>query len=66
VTALKLAEDGRGAILRYVNAGSSPSDVPVRGAFRSSVVRLDETSLDPQPPAELRPGEIRTIRLLGA
>jgi alpha-mannosidase/mannosylglycerate hydrolase len=65
VTALKPAEDGRGAILRFVNPGLEPVVATVNGPFRVVPARLDETELD-SPPAEIGPSEIRTLRLLGA
>ncbi len=63
VTALKLAEDGRGAILRTHNAGPEPVGLTVSGDVSVSTVRLDETDLADDPRAPLRPGEIRSVRL---
>ncbi len=63
VSALKLAEDGRGAILRAFNPGTEPAAIPVAGAGRVSTVRLDETDLPDDPSAPVRPGEIRSLRL---
>ena len=66
VTALKPAEDGHGAIVRLVNAGTVSAPFDVRGAFRTTPVRLDETDASEAVSDEIRPGEIRTFRLLGA
>jgi alpha-mannosidase len=63
VSALKLAEDGRGAILRAFNPGSEPVTMTVSGPAGLSTVRLDETDLDDDPGRPLRPGEIRSFRL---
>jgi hypothetical protein len=67
VTALKPAEDGRGATLRLVNPGEEPVMVDLEGAFQAIPVRLDETSpsgapSDEPPPREapssaVRPGD---------
>lgn len=70
VTALKPAEDGRGAILRAVNAAAGASAVTIDGDAIATAIPLDETPLDEAPgwarPNELRPGEIRTRRPTGA
>ncbi len=73
LSALKLAEDGQGVILRAVNDTADPQDLvlgtlaPLREAWRA---RLDETPLDPLPVdaagtirLRARPYEIVTLRL---
>ncbi len=62
IAALKLAEDGRGVILRAFNADDEPAAIAVHGAGVSAV-RLDETDLDEDPLRPLHPGEIRSMRL---
>jgi mannosylglycerate hydrolase len=65
VSALKPAEDGRGVVLRAYNAGLEPAHLRVIGDVAISQLRLDETDLpgeDPERP--LRPGEIRSVRLV--
>ncbi|HSK51546.1 MAG TPA: glycoside hydrolase family 38 C-terminal domain-containing protein [Clostridia bacterium] len=64
VSALKLAEDGRGAILRAFDPGPDPATVQVTGPVRVSTVRLDETDLDEDPAAPVGAGAIRSLRLL--
>jgi alpha-mannosidase len=66
VTALKPAEDGRGAILRFVNTGDAGVAAAIGASFEATPVRLDETELPVLPSETLRPREIRTIRLTGA
>jgi alpha-mannosidase len=64
-TALKPADDGTGAILRVANANGHGEAVGVGGSWVATAVRMDETPLSVEPAADLRPGEIRTLRVTG-
>jgi alpha-mannosidase len=65
VSALKPAEDGRGVVLRAFNPGPDAAWMRVVGDVTISPVRLDESEL-PEDDAgrPLRPGEIRSLRLV--
>ena len=63
-TALKLAENGRGAILRAHNPEPEPAELTVSGAVSVTTVRVDETDLADDPTRPLRPAEIRSLRLV--
>jgi alpha-mannosidase len=63
-SALKRSEDGDAAVLRVFNAGRKPAAVQLDGAFsRAEQSRLDEAAEPGEALADLRAGEIRSIRL---
>jgi alpha-mannosidase len=65
VSALKPADDGRGVILRAFNPGPHAASMRVVGDVTISPVRLDESELPEEDVGRpLRPGEIRSVRLV--